>query len=249
MSLEEHYNHVARHPPQQHEVMRQGHNAVKKHIISRALQCMVRSISDCCVTDLACGRGGDLNKVRHCAQYTGVDMAGDALAELRRRAQELALPAVSLHHCEATQLPDLSVPQHLVLCNFALHYFCDTAEHAGRLLDTVQRIIAPSGMFCGTIEQAGATQFGIPHHAVVGDCVNAVEWRVPWHKIQKMAHQRGLALVFYRAFHHIDQRSMRNIYGFIMQSTQPSRAQSSGTQGSASATLGIPARRPSTAQG
>ena len=95
--------------------MRQAHNIAKKMLVGRALQYMMRSIRDCRVTDLACGRGGDLAKVCQCIEYTGVDIAGGALAELRRRATELGVPVVHLYQCDATQLPELSKTQHLVL--------------------------------------------------------------------------------------------------------------------------------------
>ena len=175
---------------------------------------------DCRVTDLACGRGGDLNKIRDCKSYTGADIAADALAELQRRAAEIHMASVQVYHCTATAIPIPKEAQHLVLCNFALHYFCDTKQHATKLFATAQQLLRPGGMMCGTFEDVDVDTFGVPHHAIVGDCVNALEWRVPWRLIQQIALKHQFALVLCRAFDTIHTDSLRNIYAFIMQKAQ-----------------------------
>lgn len=227
MSPEEHYNFVARNPPQQCNNIRQAHNYAKQYVIQQALWYMRCPLHACCVTDLACGRGGDLNKLQHCKSYTGADIAADALTELQRRAVEINMHQVTVHHCSATNIPLPAVPQHLVLCNFALHYFCDSEQHAKELFATAERLLLPSGMLCGTYEEVGIDAFGVSYHAVVGDCVNAVEWRVPWRRVRRLALQHGFALVFCRAFSDIHENSLPNIYGFIMQKAQ---AQSTGIE-------------------
>ena len=169
--------------------------------------------------DLACGRGGDLNKLNGCRSYVGVDNACDALAELQRRARELAMP-VTVHCTDASVTPAV-MQCNLAICNFALHYFCDTQEHLVALLDTVSACLVAGGAFCGTYERTfGKNGWGVAHHALIGDCVNALEWRVPWPAIVKLAWQRGMAVVQCMPFSCIDTRSDHSIVGFIMQKAQ-----------------------------
>ena len=217
MSSVSHYNQVARNPPLQCRDMRLGHNVAKRMIIDRGLRVAGLPIESCEVMDLACGRGGDLNKIAGCKSYAGVDTAGDALTELRRRAQEIG-QAVEVYHCDATVAP--SRRAHLVLCNFAIHYFCDTRAHCAALLDKVAETLLPSGAFCGTYERHPTREFGVPHHAVVGDCVDAIEWRVPWDEVARMALARGLAVVYHVSISRLDGRCDPAITGFIMQQAQ-----------------------------
>jgi len=218
-----HYNHVARHPPTACLSMRRCHNKVKANILHIALQYMQLDIRRCRVIDLACGRGGDLGKVQGCLSYTGADLAVHALDELKRRASELRMTdQVTTYHCDASQLPSTS-PAHLMLCNFALHYFCDSASHCAQLLDTASQHLKPGGMLCGTYQVHTATEFGTEYHAVVGDCVNALEWRVPWARVVQMAYDCGLALVFVSSFQALCPGGVceKNVNGFIMQKQAP----------------------------
>lgn len=219
MSSTNHYNHVALHFPRSHVVMRKSNNDVKRAIICRALHYMCTRLQDCHVIDLACGRGGDLPKVRGCASYLGVDQAHIALAELERRAQEMGM-RVTTHVGDAAQLTATNQSAQLVLCNFALHYFCDTQQHCRTLLHTVARVLVPGGMFCGTYEMHSAQTFGMAFHATVGDCVDAVEWRVPWQKVLALAHQAGLSLVYSSSFQAFDTNCSANTVAFIMQCQQ-----------------------------
>ena len=220
MSSVDHYNFVATHPPLKCQGLRKSHNAAKQFFINRALTYLSKPIAECAVVDLACGRGGDLGKVKDCACYVGVDTADQALAELKRRAGEWNMTNVVVHHCDATQIPVESNSAQLVLCNFALHYFCDTAAHCAQLLDTVQRVLCPGGMWCGTYESVDADKFGVEYHAQIGDCVDATEWRVPWQRIVSMAYKRGLALTYTASFTSIEPDSQKNILGFIIQKSQ-----------------------------
>ena len=220
MSSVDHYNFVANHPPLECQQLRKSHNFVKQFFVQRALRYLNKPMTQCSVIDLACGRGGDLGKVKDCARYVGVDTADQALAELQRRAQEWNMKNVTVHHCDATQIPAEANSAQLVLCNFALHYFCDTAAHAAQLLDTVRRVLCPGGMWCGTYENVDAKEFGIEYHARIGDCVDATEWRVPWQLLLTMAYKRGLALTYTAPFQAIQQKSQSNIIGFIIQKSQ-----------------------------
>lgn len=227
MSSVQHYNAVARNPPKGCGSMRLAHNQCKRFVISRALQVVQLPLEQCTVYDLACGRGGDLNKLRGCRQYHGIDTARDALLELERRARELNM-AVATHHGDASTAP--VQPCQIVLCNFAVHYFCDDKAHCGALLDTVAACLVPGGVFCGTYERvSGGVQWGMAHHAVVGDCVDAIEWRVPWDKFLALALARGLALVETVPFYMIDMGSDPGICGFILQQAQGQYYGSSAT--------------------
>lgn len=218
-----HYNYVAQHPPISCIAMRRYHNKAKATIIRLALQYMKLDIGQCRVIDLACGRGGDLGKVKGCLSYEGADLAVCALDELKRRASELCMEnRVTTYHCDASQFIG-TCPAHLILCNFALHYFCDTVSHCSQLLDAVSQNLNPGGMLCGTYQAHSTTEFGVEHYAVVGDCVNAMEWRVPWTRVVKMAYDRGLALVYISSFQALCQAGVceSNVNGFIIQKQSP----------------------------
>lgn len=189
---------------------------------------MPRGILDCRVIDFACGRGGDLLKVRGCRSYMGVDTAGDALVELRRRAAEINMQ-VSVHLGDATQLP--SMPCEIALCNFALHYFCDTQVHCNALLEKISSCLEPGGVFCGTYERVPAAdldmQWGVRYHAKVGDCVDAIEWRVPWHCVCSLALEHGMSVVCNRPLKGMVAAAGLHIWGFICQKQHYGTQQSS----------------------
>jgi SAM-dependent methyltransferase len=189
----------------------------KRHMIDCALSRIGLPIERVDVMDLACGRGGDISKVRGCMSYTGVDSAGGALTELLRRAEEVGVPATVVC-CDATNAPRR--PAHLMLCNFAIHYFCDSRAHCAALLDKVAQVLVPGAILCGTYERHPTREFGVPFHAIVGDCVDAMEWRVPWDEVVCMALARGLAVVYHIPLAQVDSRCNVDIWGFMMQSAQ-----------------------------
>jgi hypothetical protein len=81
--------------------------------------------------------------------------------------------------------------------------------------------LVPGGVFCGTYERVpGNVDWDTRHRAVVGDCVDAIEWRVPWDKLHRMALARGLAQVFSVPFYVLEQESDTSIYGFMFQQAQ-----------------------------
>lgn len=232
MSSVQHYNRVARVPPAQCRELRTAHRAAKHVLISSAAVLSCGGMRGCHVVDFACGRGGDLTKCVGCASYTGVDTAEDALHELHRRAAEMGIPACT-HHMDAARMP--TTPCDMAMCNFALHYFCDTKAHCAALLDKICECLHAGGILCGTYEKrVGLVRWGDVHHAVVGDCVDAIEWRVPWHDVVRMAHARGLALVYHMPMHCLHEGADPNIWCFIMRA----RAQHCGTRERARSTAG-----------
>ena len=84
-----HYDAVALRPPPRvaHQHRRQEHNTVKRLLLQQSVVMLQGNVK--LVADLACGKGGDLNKVAELCPYSlyvGVDVSGESLAELERRA-------------------------------------------------------------------------------------------------------------------------------------------------------------------
>ena len=221
MSSIDHYNQVARRPPVQCGALRRAHNRCKAKAIAGCLSLTGTALCNCRVLDLACGRGGDINKLAGCRLYTGVDNAEMAVAELKRRAQEIGM-AVTVHVADATMVP--TTPCEIALCHFALHYFCDTEVHCRSLFAKVGQCLVPGGVFSATYERVPGKDhdmtWGVPHHAVVGDCVDALEWRVPWGLVQGLAMQNGLAVVYNAPLQCMETDAAAGIWLFIVQKTQ-----------------------------
>ena len=162
----------------------------------RALRDAHCPLEGACIADFACGRGGDLNKVNGCRRYWGVDVADLALRELQRRADEIHLANCTIV-CRDAGTPGTvpEFPCDLALCNFALHYFCDTEEHCQALLVNVAACLRVGGTFAGIYLSNDACQaFGRAYHAKVGDCVDAVEYLVPFGRVVGMAYALGMHL-------------------------------------------------------
>jgi len=223
MSSVQHYNNTL--APTQCLELRSAHRVAKRHLINAAVTMACGDLASCHVLDLACGRGGDLPKLLGCASYTGADTAHVALQELHRRAAEMGI-RVTTYAIDAAEAP--TVPCNLALCNFAIHYFCDTRAHCAALLGKVSACLVPGGVFCGTYQRnIGCVKWGDAFHAIVGDCVDAIEWRVPWNDIVSMALKEGLALACHMPLRAIHEGSDYNIWGFIM--IQQAPVQRSGT--------------------
>ena len=223
MSSKDHYNHVAQHPPVMCTALRSAHRQAKRALLYHAVQQACGEISAAHIVDFACGRGGDMVKCVGCASYVGVDTADQALVELQRRAMQVGIRATT--YCmDAADMPDHAC--NIAMCNFALHYFCDTRAHMCRLLDKVRTCLMPTGVFCGTYQRwpgGNDVQWGEAYHAVVGDCVNAVEYKVPWHVIVKYAASKGLAVICHAPLQSLHSESDQSIWFFIMRLSSPSQ--------------------------
>lgn len=218
MSSVNHYNRVALQPPADCLSIRTAHRIAKHRFIAAAASKAAGAICNCNVIDFACGRGGDLPKVVGCASYTGIDNADKALAELRRRAVELGV-RVSTYCTDAAESPVL--PCNLAMCNFALHYFCDTQEHMNALLHKVAQCVLPGGVFCGTYERVKHTPgFGEAYHAVVGSCVDAIEWRVPFDYLQSVMLRYNFAIVDHKPLAYYNAEAEQSIWVFMFQKAQ-----------------------------
>lgn len=216
MSVKEHYNRVAREPPVMCMGLRSAHRQAKRAMIEMSVQLVCGHISSAHILDVACGRGGDMVKCQGCASYVGVDCADQALAELQRRASEIGMD-VTTYCTDAADLPAIQ-QRNVAMCNFALHYFCDTEAHLARLMRKVADCLVPDGVFCGTYQrwQGSSIAWGTAHHAVVGDCVDAVEYKVPWHKVARHALKCGLALVSHAPLQYLHGNADHTIWFFIM---------------------------------
>ena len=70
------------------------------------------------------------------------------------------------------------------------------------------------------VPAAGYTMtWGVPYHAVVGDCVDALEWRVPWPQVQAIALSYGLAVVCNVPMQSLVADADQHIWAFIVQKT------------------------------
>ena len=233
MSSVAHYNSAAQLAPKGCAALRSSHRAAKHAYISHAADLAANGIAHCHVLDFACGRGGDLPKCQGCASYVGVDSAELAVVELHRRAREMDMD-VHTHVGDACDVPTMMC--NLALCNFAVHYFCDTQEHCTRLVRKVAACLQCNGVFCGTYERIGCgRKYGVARHVVIGDCVDAVEWHVPYHHFFEMALQEGLALVWHAPLAFYDSRAEPGIWVFMMR--QADRRPPCGTTQTGSATL------------
>jgi len=201
--------------------LRRSHNRCKRELIQHCLRVLGLGLGACRIIDFACGRGGDLNKLQGCRSYTGVDTACDALTELKRRAAEIGMP-VTVHAGDATTLPRSTCD--VAICHFALHYFCDSEAHCDALFSKIASCLVEGGVMCATYERVPGDDWdmawGVPYHAVIGDCVDAMEWRVPWRRVHRIALKYGLAVVRNIPLRHMAADAGQNIWGFIAQRAQ-----------------------------
>jgi|TARA_B110001469_G_C9605967_1_gene301278 mRNA (guanine-N7-)-methyltransferase len=147
------------------------------------------------VLDLACGKGGDLNKFKigGVEHYVGIDIAGQSVRDAvhrfsgsdRHPPMKFAATFCVGDFCrcdlEATLPRELRF--HLVSCQFALHYSFASEESALRLLRNVACRLQPGGVFVGTttdanvlirrLRAAPALSFGNKHYAVTFDEAHA----------------------------------------------------------------------------
>ena len=125
------------------------------------------------VLDLACGRGGDLQKFahRHPRRLVGYDVSALSLAEARRRATLLPkLPAEFVVADLRRPWPDDGGQLYdAATCFFALHYFCgsaDTVRHFARSLRCRLRTGAP---LVTIVPDVGRLRYPLPEFMEVVD--------------------------------------------------------------------------------
>lgn len=106
------------------------------------------------VLDLCCGRGGDLGKLKHqgVADYHGIDIAADSLAEANNRAAKLWLDAkFTLLDVKKAQAGGADPGMDLVMCMLAMNYFFGAREHVQAVCRLAASALAPGGKFIGLL--------------------------------------------------------------------------------------------------
>lgn len=134
--------------PRARSNLQRFHNTAKRALLHIFAQDAPRLL------DLACGRGGDINKWCACnvATVTGLDLSGKSVQEAHRRFQATG----SARDYQFAQF-DLgnewhgSAPYDVVTCMFAVHYFFSSERDAHRLLSTVAHNLKLGGIFVGIV--------------------------------------------------------------------------------------------------
>lgn len=130
--------------------------------------------------DLACGRGGDINKWIACdvGLVTGLDLSKKSVQEAQRRFQ--ATGATRDYRFSQFDLVNTwqgSAPFDVVTCMFALHYFFSSKQDTHRLLSTVARNLKPGGYFIGIVPDGRRVNECIKDGPVFDNGVMRVEAR------------------------------------------------------------------------
>ena len=126
------------------------------------------------VFDLACGKGGDLNKWQfaHVRHVIGVDVAGVSIDQARARYADMTeraarfqrnprnngqppLFTADFHVADMTRRSLAEIvpqcpPAQLISCQFALHYAFETERQAHFTVKSIADALAPGGVFVGT---------------------------------------------------------------------------------------------------
>jgi tellurite methyltransferase len=101
------------------------------------------------VMDLGAGDGRNLTYfLQHGFSCFGADRDAAAIARVRILAAALApaLPAANFQVAELDDLPWNDAAADAVICSAVLHFAAD-AEHFGRMLKEMWRVLAPGGLF------------------------------------------------------------------------------------------------------
>lgn len=221
MSVSDHYNHVAMNGCKSAycNEQRRAHNLVKHELLCDVRRLLCAPLCDCVVVDYACGRGGDVNKLKDCKGYYGADIAAHALAELTRRANQTGLKLYDLVCCDAADVPWKDLQADISILNFALHYFTDSEEHCRRLIERIARNTRHGGVWCGTAafsqklngddrvtgtvpseHELDVQPWGHEYLYTYGELVNASEFVINFDKVVELAFKCGFYLILKRSF-------------------------------------------------
>jgi mRNA (guanine-N7-)-methyltransferase len=148
------------------------------------------------VLDLACGRGGDLNKwTRDCEVklYVGVDISVEELKEAKQRAETFKgssafhffrsscdsptllqdlKPIVGAGHKQDARAGGVAASMHVVWCQFALHYFCETRASLSAFLKNVSGALTRGGRFCASFPNPCAVIGHLNQTHLTGQCTS-----------------------------------------------------------------------------
>ncbi|KAH0575059.1 MRNA cap guanine-N7 methyltransferase [Spironucleus salmonicida] len=138
--------------------IRDFNNWAKSALINLAIKQLKGS--NFTVLDIACGKGGDLNKYKQgkISYYTGVDITLESLVEAMRRYNgNVVKNANSIYQAdflwadffqkEVYKFIKPTIKFNIISCMFALHYAFQTREQAMTMFRNVSQLISANGIF------------------------------------------------------------------------------------------------------
>eukprot|EP00871_Galdieria_phlegrea_P001027 jgi/Galph1/1925/GphlegSOOS_G613.1 len=115
------------------------------------------------VLDLACGKGGDLQKWQSSkiAKYVGSDISRNCLEQVCERYNHLKQPTFvprllcgDCFHCRLTDFLETDRYFNLVSCQFSFHYAFNDEKRLRQAFQNISERLLPGGFFIGTIPDA-----------------------------------------------------------------------------------------------
>ncbi|GAB5361838.1 hypothetical protein AAMO2058_000747000 [Amorphochlora amoebiformis] len=170
--------------------LKKFHNQVKRKMIMRfCSRHSNRSGEGLRLLDLACGRGGDLNKWGSAgiSFVRGIDLSPAEIEEAKRRLSStrrqfprLEVAFEQSDDCGRKLLPELKGQYDAVTCMFAAHYFFKDETMAKTFLTNVKAALKPGGYFFGTVPDGKAvmTRIGNSSHFENSILVLEKKWEV-----------------------------------------------------------------------
>lgn len=148
------------HTMNQHKSMRTLHNKIKQWCLGQPKH------RACYLLDIACGRGGDIQKWHACGirNVVGLDVNPEYVQEAKRRLAQLT--STQPHYetndykfyavAETEDIPAFLVQKAIqhrfdtVTCHFAIHYFFESETKIRNLLSQVSKVLHTGGFFMCT---------------------------------------------------------------------------------------------------
>ncbi|KFK36597.1 hypothetical protein AALP_AA4G144400 [Arabis alpina] len=167
------------------------------------------------VLDLACGKGGDLNKwdKAQIGYYVGIDIAQGSIQDCRTRfdGKKLSFPSRLLcadcFEVELDKVLQEDAPFDICSCQFAMHYSWSTEARARRALANVSALLRPGEYSQKKFKTS--SPFGIEYMFHLEDAVDCPEWIVPFNVFNSLAQEYDLELVFVKNSHEFVHEYMK----------------------------------------
>lgn len=172
--------------------LRDKHNSIKRVLINNAIK-SIRSNENTKgihlkVTDLACGRGGDVAKWFKEAEeegvrtlsFFGIDISNDFLLEARRRCSQLVNPFGMefnydfINHDLRRPLAHMSHKEmDIISCQFALHFFFESDSIFSNFINNLNALSREGTIFICTLMDGNKVVENIGKHNNAPDMDNA----------------------------------------------------------------------------